>query len=507
MNPLSRVDRRTPWFRYGTAIFATFIALIVRLWLDPVLGRHIAFAPFTLAAMFSAALCGSRSGALATLLGALAGSYFWRDPRLSRSMERAVEIVQFMTFLVIGSGINLFARTIRNAQHAAEASKVEAEQANRAKDQFLAMLSHELRTPLGPILLSASAMEADATVPPPIRNEFSMIRRNVDLETRLIDDLLDSTRISKRKLQMHMIPVDAHKLLTEAVAIVRSDTESKGISVTLHLDAEAHNVCADPARLHQVFWNLIKNAAKFTEKGGKIDITSENRGDARFVVRVVDTGIGIAPDVLPKIFNAFEQGGDARTRRFGGLGLGLTISKGLVELHCGMLSATSDGLGKGSTMVVELPVTDEREAEAVAERPDQPRTNARLLIVEDDQATVKTMSRLLRNRGYQVETAQTLAAARDIAAIHKFDILLSDLSLPDGSGLDLLRNLKTQHSFKSIALSGFGMDSDIQASLDAGFSMHLTKPINIESLDSAIRNLCTPASDTSENSPPAKIPI
>jgi CheY-like chemotaxis protein len=384
---------------------------------------------------------------------------------------------------------------IKNAQHEAEVAKGEAEQANQAKDHFLAMLSHELRTPLGPILLSASAMEGDETIPPPIRKEFAMISRNVDLETRLIDDLLDVTRISKGKLQMHESIVDAHKLLAEAVAIVRHDTESKGVSVTLHLNAEAHHVFADPARLHQVFWNLIKNAVKFTEKGGRIDIVSENRSDDLFVVRIADTGIGIAPEVLPKIFNAFEQGGDARTRRFGGLGLGLTITKGLVELHGGKLSATSDGLGKGTAMVVELPVTDEREAEVVTEKTDRPRVNARILVVEDDQTTARVMSQLLGKRGYQVETAGTIAEARDAATLHRFDILLSDLSLPDGSGLDLLRELKNQHQFKGIALSGFGMDSDIQASLAAGFSLHLTKPITIESLDSAIRSLCAPESD------------
>jgi signal transduction histidine kinase/ActR/RegA family two-component response regulator len=495
MNPFTRIGHQSAWFRYGIAIGTTLIALMVRLWFDPVLGRHIAFAPFTVAVMLSAALCGSGPGVLATLLGALAGSYFWRDPRLTISVERSVEAVQFLVFLVIGSGINIFARTIKNAQHEAEVAKGEAEQANQAKDHFLAMLSHELRTPLGPILLSASAMEGDETIPSPIRKEFAMISRNVDLETRLIDDLLDVTRISKGKLQMHESIVDAHKLLAEAVVIVRYDTENKGVSVTLHLNAEAHHVCADPARLHQVFWNLIKNAVKFTEKGGSIDITSENRGDAFFVARIADTGIGIASEVLPKIFNAFEQGGDARTRRFGGLGLGLTITKGLVELHGGNLSATSAGLGKGTTMVVELPVTAEREAEVVPAKTEAPRVDAHILVVEDDQSTAQVMSRLLKMRGYHVETAGTIAEARNAAIVHRFDILLSDLSLPDGSGLDLLRELKNQHHFKGIALNGFGMDSDIQASLDAGFSLHLTKPINIESLDSAIRSLCASASD------------
>ena len=496
MNSLTRIGHQPGWFRYGIAIGVTLIALMVRLWLDPVLGRHIAFAPFTVAVLFSAALGGTGPGVLATLLGALAGSYFWRDPQLAISVERSAEFVQFLVFLVIGSGINIFARTIKNAQHEAEIAWGEAEQANQAKDHFLAMLSHELRTPLGPILLTASAMEGDKMIPPPIRDEFSMIRRNVDLETRLIDDLLDVTRISKGKLQMHESPVDAHKLLAAAVEIVRHDTESKGVSVTLQLDAKAHHVFADSARLHQVFWNLIKNAVKFTETGGTINVVSGNSGDDLLVVRITDTGIGIAPEVLPKIFDAFEQGGDARTRRFGGLGLGLTITKGLVGLHGGKLAAMSDGLGKGTTMVVELPVTAEREAEVVTEKANRPRVTARILVVEDDETSLRVMSLLLRKRGYEVNTAGTLSEAKDALTLHRFDIVISDLSLPDGSGLDLLHDLKAQHQLRGIALSGFGMDSDIQSSLDAGFSLHLTKPIDIESLDSAIRSLCSPASDT-----------
>lgn len=490
MNPFSRTVKQSAWFRYGVAVIITLIALAVRLWLNELLGRHSAFASFTFAVMLSAAIGGWGPGAVATVLGALAASYFWRDPRMSLAAERTAEAIQFSVFLVVGTGTNFFAWSIKRAQLKEAHSRHEAEAANRAKDQFLAMLSHELRTPLSAILLSASAMETDGSIPEELRGEISMIRRNIDLEARLIDDLLDVTRISKGKLQMRIRPVDAHKVLARAADTVRHEAENKGICLALHLDAKEHNVNADPARLQQVYWNLIRNSAKFTDRGGRIDVRTHNNPEGDFIVQVTDTGIGIAPELLPKIFNAFEQGGDGTTRRFGGLGLGLSISKGLVDLHGGKLTAKSDGLGKGATMVVDLPVTTDRETEATAEKPSEINANARILVVEDDESTTKVLSRLLGKRGYQVRTAATLAETRHVASGGEFDLLLSDLSLPDGSGLELVRELSKHRHFKSIALSGYGTDSDIQASMEAGFSLHLTKPIDIDSLDSAIRKLC-----------------
>ena len=397
-----------------------------------------------------------------------------------------------MVFLVIGSGVNIFARTIKNAQHEAELARGEAEQANQAKDHFLAMLSHELRTPLGPILLSASAMEKDEAIAEPIRNEISMIRRNVDLETRLIDDLLDVTRISKGKLQMQLKTVDAHKVLAEAVATVRHEAESKGLSVTLHLEAKEHNVSADSARLQQVFWNLIRNAAKFTERGGNIDIGSGNGSDGQFMVRIADTGIGIAPEVLPKVFNAFEQGGDNRTRRFGGLGLGLTISKGLVELHSGKLSAMSDGLGKGTTMVVELPVTSERVSEAVTEISEKPKVDARILIVEDDLDQLATIPRVLGRLGYEVKGSSSAAMAlRSLGdAPGSFDLVLTDFDMPGVNGVEFARRLLAEHpGLPVVMVSGRLHAGEMPPDLPRNILRVLAKPYSQGALSEVLRDI------------------
>ena len=236
----------------------------------------------------------------------------------------------------------------------AQKARAESERANLAKDSFLAMLSHELRTPLTPVLTSVLTLEQAETLPEDVRESLQMIRRNVELEARLIDDLLDLTRISKGKVQLSLELVDAHTLLRNALEICQADIDHKNLS--LQTDFAADKVCleADPARLQQIFWNLIKNAVKFTPEGGRLQIRTGN-DDGQLRVEISDSGMGIDAETLSKIFNAFDQG--ERTQ-LGGLGLGLAISKALVETHHGKLTAESAGPNQGATFTATFPVAN-----------------------------------------------------------------------------------------------------------------------------------------------------
>ena len=296
----------------------------------------------------------------------------------------------------------------------------EAEAAVRAKDQFLAVLSHELRNPLNPVLVGVSAMLADPRTPASVRPTLEVARRNVALEARLIDDLLDVTQIRQGKLRLDRQTVDAHVLAREALEICREEIAASGLRLTLELSAPRSYVSGDPARLQQVLWNLIKNAAKFTPAGGSVAIRSRAGGPTGgdLVVEVTDSGVGIAAEALPRIFNAFEQADATVTKQFGGLGLGLAISRSVALAHGGRLTAASAGADLGATFTLTLPTTAPPAAAAApgraAHRPGRrsrlPRL--RILLVEDNSDSRRILSRLLRGRGHRVTTASSVAAAR-----------------------------------------------------------------------------------------------
>lgn len=382
-------------------------------------------------------------------------------------------------------------RDVQREQAATErAARAEAEAANKAKDHFLATLSHELRTPMTPVLMTVSSMENDERLSEEVRAALRMIRRNVELEARLIDDLLDLTRISTGKLQLNARETDVHSLLCHARDVCTPDAAAKNQTIELDAGAEQCFVRGDATRLQQVFWNLLRNAVKFTPDGGTIRLLSRNDDSGRVVIDVIDTGIGIEPHVLPRIFDAFEQGGPETTRRFGGLGLGLAISKAVIDLHGGTLAAHSDGPGKGSMFTVTL-----RAAAAPEPSIDRPLPIVgeshplRILLVEDHADTRKATARLLRLIGHDVATADGVATALQTAESRPFDLVISDLGLPDGSGLDLMRQIKKRFNLKGIALSGFGMDTDLRSSSDAGFDRHLVKPVPLEQLEAAVRQV------------------
>jgi PAS domain S-box-containing protein len=377
------------------------------------------------------------------------------------------------------------------ARARAELIQAEIEAANRAKDRFLAMLSHELRTPLTPVLLAVSAKLLEADVDPELRPTLEMIRQNIGLEARLIDDLLDVMRTIQGKMPYHFEAVDAHDLLRKTLNICQSDIQAKRIRLIEDLTALDHHVLGDPTRLQQVFWNLIKNAVKFSNLGGTLGFRSRD-DDGTLVMEVIDHGLGIEADALAKIFNAFEQGGDWVTHRFGGLGLGLAISKAIAEGHGGTLTATSRGRGQGTTFELRLAALDLATAEDYAS-PHPPdgepvHRSYRILLVEDDAMTSRVMSKLLRDTGYAVTTTASVAEALAVAS-PDVDIVVSDIGLPDGNGLDLMRELRARHGLTGIALTGYGMEDDVQRCREAGFTAHLTKPIDFANLDTMIQRV------------------
>src|ERR1700730_17488056 len=404
-----------------------------------------------------------------------------------------------------------------------------AEAANREKDQFLAIVSHELRTPLTPALAAAAMLEGDKTISPQMRKDLSVIRRNIEVEARLIDDLLDVTRIVRGKLELRLQVVDVPSLLEHAMQNYCLDAAAKKqIRVSMKMTAAQSHVLVDSSRMTQVFWNLLQNACKFTSTGGSIDVRVYNEdrqlrspnvispnGDkdrlCPVVVEVADTGMGISPETLPKIFNAFEQGERSRGQGFGGLGLGLAISRAIIELHDGSISAASDGKGKGATFTVRLhcakPAPTAETDRPVAAVSDTIATRSmRVLVVEDHPDTAEQFARLLRRVGHEVVCAGSIKEAEACASVTPdqnracaFDIVISDLDLPDGSGRELMRNLAQRYPIRGIVISGHGMKEDIDGSMQAGFSYHITTPVNWAELKAVIDNISDKIS--SETSP------
>jgi PAS domain S-box-containing protein len=389
----------------------------------------------------------------------------------------------------------------KRAEEQLQAAKDEAEAANRAKDQFLAILSHELRTPLNPILLAASSMLEHAPEPDDLRPTLEMIRQNVNLQARLIDDLLDVMRIVQGKMPLHWGVSDFHALIHLAMQVCRSQINGQQVRLVLDLAAEHHHVNGDSARLQQVLWNLLKNAAKFTPVDGTVTVRTRNVDDPvagldRLVVEVADTGIGIGPDILPTIFDPFQQGETTVTRRFGGLGLGLAICKGIVDAHGGTLTAESPGKDRGAIFRVELKTMPDPDGEPKVgrqgEAPDAGSISSSLsiLVVEDEPATLRLMARLLRGLGHEVTTANTVAGALEAERGLEFDLIISDIGLPDGSGLELMRRITARRgAVPAIALTGYGMEDDILRSREAGFTSHMTKPIDFTKLGAMIRQV------------------
>src|SRR5438093_5204595 len=360
----------------------------------------------------------------------------------------------------------------RRIEEELQQQKSVVETANRTKDHFLAMLSHELRTPLTPVISTLESLEIEPAQTEDTKSALAMIRRNIELETQLIDDLLDFTRIARDKMQLRFVPVDAHLAILNVVEICRAEAESKRLHMHRNLRANTRHVAAEAAKFQQIIWNLLKNAIKFTPNEGEIVISSSNPSPEVLTISVCDTGIGIEPDVMQRIFNPFEQGNRSFERRFGGLGLGLAISKSLAQAQGGTLTAQSDGRDRGSTFILSMQTLSPAEVATVPRKisSEASQQGLKILLVDDHQDTCAALEKLLVRRGYLVAATHNVRSALEAATRNKFDLLISDIALPDGSGMDLMMQLRAISNVPRIAISGFGNNVDMVRSLKAGFA-------------------------------------
>jgi len=371
---------------------------------------------------------------------------------------------------------------------------VELTEANRAKDIFLATLSHELRTPLTPVLgwvnLLRSGGSADASM---LTQGLDAIQRNAQLQARLVDDLLDISRVVSGKLRIDREPVNLSGVVESAAEVVRADALARAVELSVELPARAIVVQGAPLRLQQIVWNLLSNAVKFTPKGGRVNARVWVEGDDAFV-EVTDTGIGIAHDFLPHVFDRFRQADGSTTRQYGGLGLGLAIVRALAELHGGWVRADSGGLGLGSRFTFVLPhaapevaAEEPRREEEEREAPGLP-----VLVVDDSAETVELLQMFFARRGYDVVGAGSAAEAVRLAGERAPGLIISDISMPGTDGYSLLaaiRRMPGLEGVPAIALTGHALDEDRKRALEAGFSVHVPKPVDPDELLRVVRKL------------------
>jgi signal transduction histidine kinase len=394
-----------------------------------------------------------------------------------------------------------------------QASRREAEEANQAKDVFLATLSHEMRTPLNAIVGWLSILRQEGTGTKHLQEGLKVIERNTRAQVQLIDDLLDVARIVSGKLRVDIQPCELAEVIIAGVNTTRTAAEAQGITFTMRLDPSASRAVCDSVRIQQVVWNLLSNAVKFTPKGGQVHVTL-SREASSFQIQVSDTGQGISPDLLPHVFDRFRQADSSMRRKFGGLGLGLSIVKYIVEAHDGTVHVTSPGEGKGATFTVRLPIHavrtgEQSEEEEIAgnsgeheradsfhiadRRPPVRLDGVRVLVVDDQADARRVLVMVLERAGAVVTTADSARAAIEAVPQARPDVLVSDLGMPDQDGLDLIRQLRDDgHGAKdlpAVALTAFVQKDDAQLALLAGFQAHLSKPVDPHELTTVIARL------------------
>ena len=371
------------------------------------------------------------------------------------------------------------------------AARTEAERMSNVKDAFLATLSHELRTPLNAILgwsqiLKAGRDQAD------IMRGLDVIERNARMQTQLIEDLLDMSRITSGKIRLDVQPIDPAVVIQAAVETLAPAADAKGVRVETLLDPAAGPIAGDPGRLQQIVWNLLSNAIKFTPRGGRIQLLLQRAGSYA-EIHVADTGVGIEPEFIPHLFERFRQGDASTTRKYGGLGLGLSIVKTLVELHGGTVQVTSPGTKRGTTVTVTLPLTAVHHRGPGAEvSPADPRLasmpsrelfGSYILVVDDQKDARELIARVLQDAG--AEVTEVCSADEAIAAIEARcpDMLISDIGMPDVDGFELIRRVRALDAecggrIPAIALTAFTRSEDRTRALRAGFTLHVSKPVD-----------------------------
>jgi two-component system, chemotaxis family, CheB/CheR fusion protein len=490
--------------RYGGAVVAVLLAAAVRWASQPAMGPAPPYITFYLAVVAAAAFGGLRPGLLATLLGGLLGVGLATWPAEKLHLASLAEQLRLAIYLLSGCGISLIADAMHRARRHAreEAARLgamadELRQANerlvesdQGKDRFLAVLAHELRNPLMPIKHSLYLLEhlpADADV---ARHARAIIGRQVDQMARLVNDLLDVTRIHHDKLDLQRAAIDLREVVTKTLEDHRAVFLERGIGLHEHRPPQPMWIYGDASRLGQVLGNLLHNALKFTNRGNDVDVELEQQAD-HAVLRVRDTGMGIAPEFLPRIFELFSQAERSRERTAGGLGLGLTLVRSLVELHGGTVAAHSEGPGRGAQFTLTLPLDTMPVVPAPLPAAPQHHTHSRrrVLLVEDDVDSAEVLCEMLRAEGHEVVVCHSGAEAIEKAASIKPEAVLCDIGLPDIDGYEVARRLRSQRQADRpalIALTGYATREAQQKAIDAGFDRHVIKPSSPEELEEAL---------------------
>jgi signal transduction histidine kinase/ActR/RegA family two-component response regulator len=500
--------------RYGTAVLAVAVALVIRLALHPVLGYSLPFLLFCLAVIAAAWYGGFGPSFLALILGILASLYFFCEPPYALAESLPRYRFHVVGFLFLGVTIGTFSEALRAARRRAEAHAREADrrredledevservkleeklqqhaeelaEADRRKDEFLAMLGHELRNPLAPIRNAVEVMRS-LELDDRLIGVRDAIDRQVAQLTRLVDDLLDVSRISRGMITLKREEVELAGIIVRAVETSQPLFDAKRQHLIVDLATEPVWLDGDVARLAQVFANLLNNASKYTPAGGQIRLRARAEG-GEIVIRVTDNGLGITAEMLPRIFDLFAQADRTLDRSEGGLGIGLTLVKALVELHGGRVEATSAGIGLGSEFVVCLPVlvtepkressrTDGQTAPAGAAR--------RVLAVDDNIDAVESLAQLLGLHGHEVRTAYDGPTAIATAADFRPEVILLDIGLPRMDGYEVARRLRQQPGLEQtflVAVTGYAQEQDRRRAHAAGFDAHLVKPADVATL-------------------------
>jgi len=381
------------------------------------------------------------------------------------------------------------------------AARSEAERLGHLKDEFLATLSHELRTPLNAIQGWATLLQQPNVSPGDLARGLQVIERNVRVQADFINDLLDMSRIISGKLHLDVQPLFLHEVINNAIETVRQSALSKNIRIQPMLDTRIGLVRGDPTRLQQILWNLLSNAIKFTPKAGRVQVILESV-NSHAEVSIEDTGVGIKAEFLPHVFERFRQADAATTRQFGGLGLGLSLVKSLVELHGGSVRVKSPGENQGSTFIVSLPVAHVRAEEqqrgvgsqSVEDLQLPQLQGVRVLVVDDEPDGRELIARILEGRGAKPQVASSAEEALDLLAREQFDVLLSDIGMPGADGFELIRQARLLYAGRpsplpAIAITAYARTEDRQRSLLSGFHMHLSKPIEARELIASIAGL------------------
>ena len=492
------IQSRTTWSRYGFSAAVVFLATLLRHFLDPYLGAETAFGYYYCAVAFATWYGGTGPGILATVTGYLLGVYFFIPPRYSFEPTNVSGLVACGTYIIASVTILVLSQASHRAYQNESMKAMQAlnmelrEQARQLaemdvhKNEFLAMLGHELRNPLSGVLGGIQVLRMIGRKDTEAEEMRGVVERQANHMARLIEDLLDVSRIAQGKIRLRREKVDLVQVVRQTAENFRYRSEENDIGIVLRLPGEPVWVCADPTRLLQVVGNLIANAVKFTDSGGRIDVQLEaDENKARVAVK--DTGIGMEPEVLARVFEAFVQADSTLERSRGGLGLGLALAKGIVEMHGGEITAHSDGIGRGSVFCIRLPVCNEPE------RPSQPVTESRgtrkshrVLVIDDRRDAVVPVRKMLQLLGHEVAVAgdgeSGLAKAKEFGP----DVVLCDIGLPDMNGYlvaKALRAIPQSRSAYLVAVTGYGLEEDRRCAAEAGFDFHITKPVGRNDLE------------------------